>query len=45
MREYIRYLCQHKMVDCIVTTCGAIEEDFMKCMGSFHIGDFELDGK
>ena len=33
------------MIDCIVTTCGAIEEDIMKCMGTFHIGDFELDGK
>ena len=26
MREYIRYLCQHKMIDCIVTTTGGIEE-------------------
>lgn len=31
MREYIRYLCQHKMVDQIVTTTGGIEEDIMKC--------------
>lgn len=31
MREYIRYLCQHKMIDCIVTTTGGIEEDIMKC--------------
>lgn len=28
------------MVDCIVTTGGGIEEDFMKCMDSFHLGDF-----
>jgi deoxyhypusine synthase len=45
MREYIRYLCQHKMVDAIVTTCGGIEEDFMKCMAPFYIGDFHLKGK
>ncbi|TNV80159.1 hypothetical protein FGO68_gene15473 [Halteria grandinella] len=45
MREYIRYLCQHKMVDAIVTTCGGIEEDFMKCMTPFYIGDFYLKGK
>lgn len=45
MREYIRYLCQHKMVDAIVTTCGGIEEDFMKCMKPFYIGDFTLKGK
>jgi len=45
MRDYIRFLCQHKMVDCIVTTTGAIEEDFIKCMGKFYIGSFDLDGK
>lgn len=45
MREYIRYLCQHKMVDSIVTTCGGIEEDIMKCMAPCFIGDFNLDGK
>jgi len=44
MREIIRYLCQHKMVDCIVTTAGGIEEDFVKCFNDFHIGDFNLDG-
>jgi deoxyhypusine synthase len=45
MREYIRYLCQHKMVDCIVTTTGGIEEDFMKCLAPHYIGDFYLQGK
>ena len=45
MREYIKYLCQHKMVDCVVTTCGGIEEDFMKCLAPHYIGDFYLDGK
>lgn len=44
MREIIRYLCQHKMVDCIVTTAGGIEEDMMKCMGNTYIGDFNLKG-
>ena len=44
MREYIRYLCQHKMIDCICTTTGGIEEDIMKCMAPFYIGDFNLDG-
>ena len=45
MREYIRYLCQHKMISCIVTTCGGIEEDFMKLFADHYIGDFALDGK
>lgn len=44
MREVIRYLCQHKMVDCIVTTTGGIEEDFIKCYNNFYMGDFNLNG-
>lgn len=44
MREIIRYLCEHKMVDCIVTTTGGIEEDFIKCFSDFYIGDFNLPG-
>ena len=44
MREYIRYLCQHKMIDCIVTTCGGIEEDFMKVLAPHYMGDFDLKG-
>jgi deoxyhypusine synthase len=45
MREYIRYLCQHKMITAIVTTTGGIEEDFMKLMADHYIGDFTLDGE
>jgi deoxyhypusine synthase len=45
MRDYIRYLCEHKMITCIVTTTGGIEEDIMKCMAPCYIGDFNLDGK
>ena len=43
-REIIRYLVQHKMVDCLVTTAGGIEEDFIKTHAPFHIADFRLDG-
>lgn len=45
MREIIRYLCEHKMIDAIVTTCGGIEEDFIKCLAPFYLGDFALRGK
>lgn len=38
MREIIRFLVEHKMVDCIVTSSGGIEEDFIKCMLGFHMG-------
>src|SRR3989338_4857326 len=44
MREIIRYLVQHKLVDAIVTTAGAIEEDFMKCRTPTYMGDFDLKG-
>ncbi|KAK0058782.1 deoxyhypusine synthase isoform X2 [Biomphalaria pfeifferi] len=43
-REIIRYLAQHNMIDCIVSTAGGIEEDFMKCFSSFYMGDFKLKG-
>ncbi|XP_030646042.1 deoxyhypusine synthase [Chanos chanos] len=45
IRETIRYLVQHKMVDVVVSTAGGIEEDFIKCLGSTYLGDFNLSGK
>lgn len=44
MREYIRFLVQHRMVDCLVSTAGGIEEDFIKCMAPTISGDFHLSG-
>lgn len=32
IREHIRFLVKHKLVDCIVTTAGGIEEDLIKCL-------------
>jgi deoxyhypusine synthase len=40
VRETIRYLVQHKLVDVLVTTAGGIEEDIMKCITPHHMGDF-----
>ena len=45
VREVIRYLVQHKMVDVLVTTGGGIEEDLMKCLAPTFMGDFALSGK
>ncbi|XP_034946551.1 probable deoxyhypusine synthase [Chelonus insularis] len=45
VRESIRFLVQHKMVDCIVTTAGGVEEDLIKCLAPTYLGKFELDGK
>lgn len=45
VRESIRYLAEHKMVDVIVTTAGGIEEDLIKCLSHTYLGDFNLSGK
>ncbi|OCF58639.1 deoxyhypusine synthase [Kwoniella mangroviensis CBS 10435] len=44
LREIIRFLAQHKLIDCLVTTAGGVEEDFIKCLGSTVLGEFHLDG-
>ncbi|KAM3598385.1 uncharacterized protein V6R79_017347 [Siganus canaliculatus] len=45
LRESIRYLAEHRMVDVIVTTAGGIEEDLIKCLSPVYIGDFNMSGK
>nr|CCU83300.1 homospermidine synthase [Distimake quinquefolius] len=44
VRENIRYLLQHRMVDVVVTTAGGIEEDLIKCLAPTYKGDFSLKG-
>ena len=44
-REIIRYLVQNKKVNICVTTAGGIEEDVIKCLGNFILGDFRISGK
>lgn len=44
LRDVFRYLVEHKKVNVVVTTTGGIEEDIIKCLGDFTIGDFALDG-
>ncbi|KMZ69259.1 Deoxyhypusine synthase [Zostera marina] len=44
IRETIRYLIEHRMVDVVVTTAGGIEEDLIKCLASTYKGDFNLPG-
>lgn len=45
IRDVIRFLVQHKLVDVLVTTTGGVEEDFIKCMASTYLGDFKLKGE
>ncbi|KMQ90733.1 deoxyhypusine synthase [Lasius niger] len=33
------------MVDCLVTTAGGVEEDFIKCLAPTYIGSFYLDDR
>ncbi len=45
LREIIRWLVENKKVDVCVTTAGGIEEDIIKCLGDFKLGDFRANGK
>lgn len=44
VRDTVRYLTEHHMVDVIVTTTGGIEEDLIKCLAPTYKGDFSLPG-
>lgn len=45
LRDIIRYLTEHRKVHALVTTAGGIEEDIIKCLGDFKLGNFRADGK
>lgn len=45
VRDVIRYLVEHKLVDVLVTTAGGIEEDVIKSLKPFVLGSFEADGR
>ncbi|AET38719.1 deoxyhypusine synthase Ecym_3222 [Eremothecium cymbalariae DBVPG len=44
LRDTLRYLVQHKMVNAVVATAGGIEEDLIKCLAPTYVGDFSLKG-
>ncbi|KAL1825415.1 hypothetical protein DCAR_0313581 [Daucus carota subsp. sativus] len=44
VRDTIRYLVQHHMVDVVVTTAGGVEEDLIKCLAPTYKGEFSLAG-
>jgi deoxyhypusine synthase len=45
LRDVICYLAKNKLVDVIVTTGGGVEEDIIKCLKPFLLGDFGSKGK
>jgi len=44
VRESILHLVKNKMVRAVVTTAGGVEEDIIKTLKPFVLGDFRLDG-
>jgi deoxyhypusine synthase len=44
MREIVKFIVKHKMVDVVCVTAGGVEEDLIKCLAPTHLGDFHLPG-
>ncbi|MBD3355494.1 deoxyhypusine synthase [Candidatus Woesearchaeota archaeon] len=42
LREVFSQLVKEKLIDVIITSTGAIEEDIMKCNKPFLLGDFDV---
>jgi hypothetical protein len=38
LRDIFRYLVEHDLVDCVVTSAGGVEEDLIKCLAPTQIG-------
>ncbi|MBI2151351.1 deoxyhypusine synthase family protein, partial [Candidatus Woesearchaeota archaeon] len=44
-REVIKYLVKHKKVQVLVTSAGGIEEDIIKSIKPFVLGQFDVPGR
>ncbi|PIN91334.1 deoxyhypusine synthase [Candidatus Pacearchaeota archaeon CG10_big_fil_rev_8_21_14_0_10_32_14] len=44
LRDVVRYLVENKFIDVLVTTSGGVEEDLIKTMKPFVLGEFNADG-
>ncbi|CAI8508797.1 unnamed protein product [Pichia kudriavzevii] len=44
LRDTLRFLVQHKMVDAIVASAGGIEEDIIKCLAPTYMSEFAAKG-
>ena len=38
LRETIRFLVEHRLVDVVVATAGGVEEDLIKCLAPTRLG-------
>nr|CAD2194746.1 unnamed protein product [Meloidogyne enterolobii] len=44
LRDIFRYLLEHNLVDCVVTSAGGVEEDLIKCIHPTYLGSFRMSG-
>jgi len=44
LREVFKYLVKEKKINVVVTTAGGIEEDIIKVLGDFYLGEFTGKG-
>lgn len=44
MRELIKFIVKYHLIDVLVITAGGVEEDLIKCLGTTHLGEFNLKG-
>ena len=44
VREQLKFLLKHRMIDVLVTTAGGVEEDLIKALAPTYLGDFALKG-
>jgi deoxyhypusine synthase len=42
-RGIIRDMLKHKMFDCVITTCGALDHDIARVDGKYFAGEFNID--
>ena len=42
-RGIIRDMLKHKMFDCVITTCGALDHDIARTSKKYYSGDFRMD--
>lgn len=45
VREIIKYLVKHKKVDVLITSAGGVEEDIIKSLKPFVVGEFDVPGR
>ena len=44
LRDVFRYLVENRKINVVVTSGGGVEEDIIKCLGDFKLGEFDVDG-